>query len=648
MQITNIACPNCTKSLKLTQALPPGTKVRCTGCGRPFSLPPRAPAAVTTDRANSAAPAAPAVPAPARGGAAIGLIFVLLLVLGGGGVGFALYLNRDRDKGGDAKVKGKENSDTQTASVNSRDDRDRKHDSDGGKKDTTPSNRPEKQTPDKKTEETVVRPGNDGPDPRKPDPVKPDPIKPDPVKPDPVKPDPVKPDPVKPDPMKEPPPPKPDPMKEDPKPADADLSRDEQSKVNAAIDSGLAYLRSKQGEDGSWKFREPAYAAIPGLVLLECGVPPTDLAVRRAAEMVRSNLQNLDSTYAVAAAIIFLDRLGNPADRPAIQSLSVRLMAYQGAGGGWGYGGGVPARPDTDAAFLKALVLTRPKNNLELFVEGAEGKPSAKLLGVKPELIPDIKFDPDAVFQNNAFRQLVASLPPILSQAPALRAPSTLPAKPVEDTVDNSNTQFAVLGLLAAARHDVPVERSLALAARHFRRVQGADGGWSYKNVGGPGTSTSSMTCAGLLGLAVGHGLLATAKPGIPGAKVLDDPDIQRGLRKAASYIGGKIDPKCPESNDNPNAFNLYSLWSLERVGVLYNLHKIDGKEWYPWGARQLVKAQQEPGCWHFQNYIGSDEIIDTSLCLLYLKRANLAKELTLKINKLELIGDKPDKPEKP
>src|SRR5207302_4089676 len=64
---------------------------------------------------------------------------------------------------------------------------------------------------------------------------------------------------------------------------------------------------------------------------------------------------------------------------------------------------------------------------------------------------------------------------------------------------DNSNTQFAILGLWAARRHGVPVEKALARADSRFRTSQNGDGGWGYMPVPGMrggvfGGSTSSMT----------------------------------------------------------------------------------------------------------------------------------------------------------
>jgi hypothetical protein len=73
---------------------------------------------------------------------------------------------------------------------------------------------------------------------------------------------------------------------------------------------------------------------------------------------------------------------------------------------------------------------------------------------------------------------------------------------------------------------------------------------------------------------------------------------------------------------------NLYFLWSVERVGVLYNLATIGTKDWYRWGAEILVANQQQAGHWDKGGYHGADPTIDTCLALLFLKRANLATDL--------------------
>ncbi|MGH7169520.1 MAG: hypothetical protein ACRELG_04495, partial [Gemmataceae bacterium] len=82
-------------------------------------------------------------------------------------------------------------------------------------------------------------------------------------------------------------------------------------------------------------------------------------------------------------------------------------------------------------------------------------------------------------------------------------------------TTDNSSTQFAILALWAAQRYDVPMKRSLNLIVRRYLTSQNFDGSWNYLyRFGGAFphefkffSSAGAMTCVGLIGLAVGHGL---------------------------------------------------------------------------------------------------------------------------------------------
>ena len=63
-----------------------------------------------------------------------------------------------------------------------------------------------------------------------------------------------------------------------------------QKRVNQAIDRGVQVLRGAQGNVGTWALNKnhmTGYAALPGLTLLECGVPASDPAVQRAAALVR-------------------------------------------------------------------------------------------------------------------------------------------------------------------------------------------------------------------------------------------------------------------------------------------------------------------------------------------------------------------------
>lgn len=107
--------------------------------------------------------------------------------------------------------------------------------------------------------------------------------------------------------------------------------------VNKAIDKGVKALRSMQAANGTWPHVEIGATALAGLTLLECGAEADDKAVRRAADAVRQVGVGLTHNYSIALSILFLDRLGDPADIPLIESLTVRLLAGQTVTGGWNY-----------------------------------------------------------------------------------------------------------------------------------------------------------------------------------------------------------------------------------------------------------------------------------------------------------------------
>ena len=116
------------------------------------------------------------------------------------------------------------------------------------------------------------------------------------------------------------------------------LEPKEQEKVNKAIDRGVAWLEKTQLGDGSWaRVNAVGLAALPGLTLLECGVPADDSHVRNAARFVRRQVPTLTATYQLALAILFLDRLGEKEDEPLIRTMALRLMAGQTPAGGWTY-----------------------------------------------------------------------------------------------------------------------------------------------------------------------------------------------------------------------------------------------------------------------------------------------------------------------
>jgi hypothetical protein len=351
-------------------------------------------------------------------------------------------------------------------------------------------------------------------------------------------------------------------------------------RVNQAIDRGVAYLRRDWCQPKAYQ----NYLGLLGLTLLECGVPRTDPAVRRLADLVRAQ-RDLDATYELSQAILFLDQLGDPNDDGIIRTFAQRLLEGQSDSGSWGYtcgwrpanlpaGGNLPPLPDNSS--------TQPG-----------------LLGV---------------WAAKRYATVVTTLG---GGWQALHS-------------DNCNTQFAVLGLWVAQRHGVSVGKALRLNAQYFRKSQGDDGSWTHSPK--DNWHKHSMTCAGLFCLAAER----SASPGYvrsghPRATLTaDDPTIARGLRflgKSFDAIaqGGAIDG----SGGAIDSFGgrLYFLWSLERVAAIYGLETIGSQQWYPWTAELLVRIQQGNGSW----WEGPGPV-PTCFALLILRPGNLTQDLLVEV----------------
>ena len=373
--------------------------------------------------------------------------------------------------------------------------------------------------------------------------------------------------------------------------------------VNRAIERGVALLKATTvGPLTNLPVPENeqklSISALLALTLLECGVLPDDPVLAKAVTFVRQGVPALDTTYGMSVTLLMLDRLGAAQDEPAIRRLALQLAAAQTVKGGWSY----------SARQLTPKQLDELQPLLASEAAPAGGDPAlAKLPVVR--------------YRRGQFASLSKDNPP---------------------TDDNSNTQFAALALWVARKHRVPVDRALAFAGARFQAFQEPEGPWHY-NSQWPnltGDHRDAMTCAGLLGLAVGRAVDADdeQKPGLA-----TDARAEKALR----FLSGTLRRTAAEPVPNPqrphdqpigslSQDDLYYLWSLERVGVLYDLKTIGGVDWHTWGTKLLLAVQNPNGSW--SSSFG--ETVGTCFALLFLKRVNVAKDLTARLQRLGRVKD--------
>jgi hypothetical protein len=186
---------------------------------------------------------------------------------------------------------------------------------------------------------------------------------------------------------------------------------------------------------------------------------------------------------------------------------------------------------------------------------------------------------------------------------------------------DNSNTQYALLGLNAAAEAGVPVNADVwALARRYWEHCQHVDGSWGY-TADPQAPATASMTCAGISSLVITGLKRYQGQESLDGEKIIDcgkgglNPNLQRGANWIARnfWVGQNL--------GNGQQWRYYYLYGLERAGRLTGQRFFGDHDWYREGAEKLVH-EQDPvfDCWTGTAFEQS-QVVATSFALLFLAK---------------------------
>ena len=183
---------------------------------------------------------------------------------------------------------------------------------------------------------------------------------------------------------------------------------------------------------------------------------------------------------------------------------------------------------------------------------------------------------------------------------------------------DNSNSQFALLGLYEAAQVGVDVKvDAWKLAHEYWTKRQKYDGSWTYRE---KGNSLGSMTSAGISSLVIAGESLSKGDAWLRNGEVLccgirgDDTGIARGLE----WLGKNFKV---ESNPGSQHHAYYYLYGLERAGRLSAQRFIGLHDWYREGAEHLVKTQNLNGSWGSARGSFSNEVLNTAFAVLFLAK---------------------------
>ena len=397
------------------------------------------------------------------------------------------------------------------------------------------------------------------------------------------------------------------------------LAEDEaafQTKVNAAIDRGVAWLRDHQKSSGNFPAfgdtlapgsYNPMDLGVNGLVLLtlaKCGVPSDDKMIERLKTWAFGGYANMKglkkvTVYSAATLLLGLDAAYNQA-------------------------------PKDDTT------VTRDRYGSTVAHKHAPCKWPAPVQALIEELVKVLRAD----------------------QLPKLggwRYPGNTQGSPPGDA-DLSNTQYAMLALNAAARCGVSIPAEVWLRAAEWvlaaQEKDGAPGelwvenaawepglddvarfqsagkrkarGWTYMPASKDG-STGSMTTAGIACLAIAKERLMEAGKLTPELTRRLDAAMLDGLVWLSEAFTITDNPVMP-SGGAP--WHYYYLYGLERVMSLTGVAFFGKNAAYRLGAEHLLGAQEKDGRWREASAAGrtSDEsesmVTQTCFALLFLRRA--------------------------
>jgi hypothetical protein len=386
----------------------------------------------------------------------------------------------------------------------------------------------------------------------------------------------------------------------------------DQVKVDNAIRKGIEYLKGQNAaHTARFKHagRDMQHTELVLLTYLHAGVPDNDPALQA---LLKDMLERkLEATYCVALQAMVLEELQRVKYQHRIAQCAQFLVDNMSADGYWGYG--------DPSIFVEDVPSTAP-GRADVSSGTGTKKPGAK------------QFDD--------------LMPPGVRQKPPVKNKIKIEKKRDGNPNDQSNSQYAALGLRAC--HDAGIEIQPAVidkAIAWWKSAQKASEGpamkLDFKDAAGktiPGGASGVMeqVSAEPQGWCYGkheHKPYGSMSAGAVGALAIylyikdndggkkrtwrKDKDVLEGIAWMAKNYSVTYNPGPYEHGnfeENSQHQYYYYLYALERAGMLFGTETIGTHEWYPEGAKVLIELQGANGAWK--------STVETCFAILFLKRA--------------------------
>jgi Domain of unknown function (DUF4159) len=185
---------------------------------------------------------------------------------------------------------------------------------------------------------------------------------------------------------------------------------------------------------------------------------------------------------------------------------------------------------------------------------------------------------------------------------------------------DNSNSQYALLGLNAANEVGVEVkQKTWNLARTYWEQAQRTSGAWSYRP--DDNSISASMTTAGISSMII-TGMRRLQSREVLVGDVINNcgqGGVNPGLQRALDWMAANF--RVDQNVGHGRTWKYYYLYGLERAGRLSGQRFFGSHDWYYEGAEELLALQDRlTGNWP-GNAAEDNPILTTSFSLLFLAK---------------------------
>lgn len=180
---------------------------------------------------------------------------------------------------------------------------------------------------------------------------------------------------------------------------------------------------------------------------------------------------------------------------------------------------------------------------------------------------------------------------------------------------DESNTQFAVLALWEASKLGVAIPEKCFQRGKEYWNDRSSGEAWGYRGSG----PTGSMTCAGIASTIILQDASEGVDASIQGEQIRccgQQTNQRDSLDRPINWLARNF---AVTHNPGANAYTLYYLYALERVGRLTGQRFIGEHDWYREGAEFLLSSQDIGGS--FRGGGNEDVISASAMALLFLSK---------------------------